>query len=109
MAVDDSLVLVAAGRRQPQVGTVGVGDNRHAIVLGKLLHQHPHGLLHQRQFVRLAHRAGNVQQKYDIARAATVPLDFAAFQSDAEQAVFRLPGTAGHFHIDGKGRPAAGR
>ncbi len=38
-----------------------------------------------------------------------LPVDFAALQPDAQQAVFGLPGTSGHFHIDGKGRSVARR
>ena len=70
----ENLLFVAArGRRQHQPRGTGVDDDGHAVLGVEILDQHLHGVFQQRQLVRLLHRAGDVQQKHQVGRAAALP------------------------------------
>ena len=70
--------------------------------------QHVHGVLDQGQLVFVAHRAGDVQQKHQVAGSALFGVDLAALEPDPHQTVFGVPGTLGRLHVDREGHLVVG-
>ncbi len=105
---ENRLLAVAAGRRQHQAGAAGVDDDRHAVAVAEFTREQLERLADQRQLVLLLHRAGDVDEKHQVARGTLFAMYFAPLQADAHQHVVAVPRAAGSFRGDAK-RIVAGR
>jgi len=95
------------GQRQPR--GAGVRDDRHAVIGPQPVHQHLHRLLHQRQLVRVLHRAGDIQQEHQIRARSRRLGDFARLQPYAHQPVRRRPRRLRHLQMRGHRHVFSGR
>ena len=106
--VQNRLLVLAVGRFELQAGVSGVGHDGHSIVLGELINQERHRLLHQWQLVLAAHRAGDVQQEDQVAGAPLIAFDLAPLEPHANQSMLGLPRALGHLHVDREGHLVVG-
>ena len=97
------VLLVAAGAGQHEAFAAGVDDDRHAVVLAQLAGELLQAVDHQRQLVRLVHRAGDVDQEHEVRLGPLVAVHLAALDADAHEAVLGRPGAAGDFDVGGEG------
>ena len=76
--------LVGAGRRRQHESRVaGVDDDGHAVLRPELIDEQLESFFHQRQFVRLHHRAGDVDEEDEVVRRQVGGLHAPSLQSDA--------------------------
>ncbi len=94
---EDVGFLLAIRRRQHKAAAAGIDDHGHAVPFPELFGQHAQRLLHQRQLVRLVHRAGDIDEEDEVAVLALVA-EFTPLDRDARQPMRRLPRAGRHLH-----------
>ncbi len=105
---ENRLLAVAAGRRQHETRVARVDHDRHAVAVAQLAGKQLERFTNQRQLVLLLHRAGDVDEKHQVARGPLLAMHFASLQSHAHQHVVAVPRATGRFRGDAK-RIVAGR
>ncbi len=94
--------MIAIGGGQNETAGAGVGDEGDAVFFIELFDEQAQAFFDQREFVRLVHGAGDIDEEDEVA-VALFETDFFALDADAGEAVLRLPGAIGDFDVDGEG------
>ncbi len=94
--------LRGGGRAQRHARVPRIGHDADAVARVEFAQQGVHARLDQRQFVRLVHRPGHVEQEDQVHRGALLLAYVFALQRDAREPVLRGPRTRRHIGIHGK-------
>ncbi len=78
----DLALVRPRGRFQHHARITGIDHDRHPVLSIELVYEHAHRLLHQRQLVRLIHRARYVEQENEVRSRSLVALNVEALDPD---------------------------
>ena len=96
------------GLRQDEPRGAGVDHDRDLVARVELRDQQAEGALQEGQFVRLVHRARDVDQKDEVRPRAVRPIDRLSLQRDPHEPVRGAPGRRGDVRAHREGRIARG-
>ena len=100
--LENPLLLLARGAFQCHLAVPRVGHHRHPVLFPELSHQEPDALLDQRQTIRRAHAAGDVDEENKVGGAAFFPRDFPGFERHPGQPMEGLPRRLREVRLHGK-------
>ena len=83
-------------------GGAGIDDDRDPVARVQPVGEQGQRALHQRQFVGLVHRSGDVDQEDEVGRRPRPPRQVVAAQADAEQPRIGVPRRRRHVGRDGE-------